>query len=74
MSLIMECTAVKLLLMYPKGRPGVFKKKRKLKHSLYKTPCTPLHLQIVGLLIDNDVVVGCSSEEGVYVAADYGGA
>lgn len=29
---------------------------------------------MVGLLIDNDVVVGCSSEEEVYGVVDYGGA
>lgn len=50
------------------------KEKKKVKHSIYKIPFTSLLLQIVGLLIDNDVVVGCSSEEGVYEAADYGGA
>lgn len=71
-----ECTAARIMLTYPKGRPGVKKKKqtkKKVKDSIYKIPFASLLLQIVGLLIDNDVVVGCSSEEGVYEVVDYGG-
>lgn len=50
-----------------------FKKNQKQNTQFTKSPFTSLLLQIVGLLIDNDVV-GYSSEEGVSEAADYGGA
>lgn len=70
-ALTMECTAVKIMLTHPKGRPGVKKKKENTEFT--KSPLTSLLRQTVGLLIDNDVVAGYSSEEGVSEAVDYGG-